>query len=184
MQINVNHIPEKGYSETFTREASFFRELRLLEETEEYQFTAPVTTMLSIAVTIDKRIEILGHVKTIVKMPCARCLDPFKCKIETDFKLLYSDIQSDFHNTDESLTEEGYEVLPNEIETEFYSGDIITVTDAVQEQVIMALPPQALCDEACKGLCTKCGVNLNRSECACETESGHPAFAALKALKK
>jgi uncharacterized protein len=42
---------------------------------------------------------------------------------------------------------------------------------------------KVVCGEDCKGLCPKCGANLNRETCDCEKDWEDPRFAALKKLK-
>ena len=39
-----------------------------------------------------------------------------------------------------------------------------------------------LCDENCKGLCERCGANLNKAPCSCVTEKIDPRLAVLKQL--
>ncbi|MBU4486160.1 MAG: DUF177 domain-containing protein [Candidatus Delongbacteria bacterium] len=38
------------------------------------------------------------------------------------------------------------------------------------ESLILAQPLRYLCRDDCKGLCHKCGVNLNEKQCACSNE--------------
>ncbi len=38
-----------------------------------------------------------------------------------------------------------------------------------------------LCSK-CKGLCPKCGINLNEDQCDCESEYVDPRFEKLKEL--
>jgi uncharacterized protein len=41
----------------------------------------------------------------------------------------------------------------------------------------------AVCKEDCRGLCTKCGQNLNEKECGCDTSFVDPRLAVLKNIK-
>jgi len=41
----------------------------------------------------------------------------------------------------------------------------------VREQVLLSLPSRTLCKEDCKGLCPRCGQNLNLATCSCNTSS-------------
>lgn len=50
------------------------------------------------------------------------------------------------------------------------------------EEFLLALPVKALCSEDCKGLCPKCGHNLNTGQCACSRSEGDPRLAALRNL--
>ena len=47
-------------------------------------------------------------------------------------------------------------------------GDIIDLTESIREDIIIALPIKPLCAEDCKGLCPRCGKNLNEGTCGCE----------------
>ena len=51
----------------------------------------------------------------------------------------------------------------------------------VTEDIFLSLPTKILCSEDCKGLCPKCGVNLNLGKCSCKKEID-PRLAALKEL--
>jgi uncharacterized protein len=39
-----------------------------------------------------------------------------------------------------------------------------------------------LCSEDCKGLCQKCGADLNHGKCNCPEHEPDPRWAALKKL--
>ncbi len=69
------------------------------------------------------------------------------------------------------------------------SDTIITVPDMkfdvdefVYSEVILDLPSKHLCNENCKGLCEKCGKNLNEGECDCKTREVDPRLAKLMEL--
>ena len=53
--------------------------------------------------------------------------------------------------------------------TDVREGDIIDLTESIREDIIIALPIKSLCSEECKGLCPKCGKNLNEGPCDCGT---------------
>ena len=69
------------------------------------------------------------------------------------------------------------------------SDTIITVPDMkldvdefVYSEVILDLPSKHLCNEDCKGICFKCGKNLNDGECGCSTKEVDPRLAKLMEL--
>ncbi|MCD4781028.1 MAG: DUF177 domain-containing protein [Candidatus Omnitrophica bacterium] len=45
--------------------------------------------------------------------------------------------------------------------------DFIDITEDLRQEVILGLPSLIICDETCKGLCPKCGNNLNEGKCLC-----------------
>jgi uncharacterized protein len=69
------------------------------------------------------------------------------------------------------------------VDEEPYSGKTIDLAPALREQILLAVPPPPLCDEACKGLCPQCGKDLNQGECGCERASIDPRWAALKGIQ-
>ena len=69
------------------------------------------------------------------------------------------------------------------------SDTIITIPDMkldvdefVYSEVILDLPSKHLCKENCKGICFKCGKNLNEGECGCTTKEVDPRLAKLMEL--
>ena len=63
-----------------------------------------------------------------------------------------------------------------------FDGKTLDFTQVLQEQIIMALPVKALCKKDCRGLCPRCGADLNAGPCACGAETHSSPFAALKKL--
>jgi uncharacterized protein len=50
----------------------------------------------------------------------------------------------------------------------------VDVSDAVREEVALAVPAFCLCREDCRGLCPKCGTDLNAGACECAASARHP----------
>lgn len=50
------------------------------------------------------------------------------------------------------------------------------------EELLLQLPTKLLCKEYCKGLCPKCGQNLNSGSCSCTHKEVDPRLEVLKAL--
>ena len=58
----------------------------------------------------------------------------------------------------------------------------LEVDELVYTEVVLNLPSKHLCKEDCKGLCFKCGKNLNEGPCGCETHEPDPRFDKLREL--
>lgn len=78
--------------------------------------------------------------------------------------------------------------LAPEIESE-YSDEIIIVEDMklnldelVYSEVLLSLPMKHLCHDDCKGICIKCGKNLNEGDCGCNKKEIDPRLQALADL--
>jgi uncharacterized protein len=65
----------------------------------------------------------------------------------------------------------------------YYEGDRIDLDEIIREQIILSEPTKHLCQEACKGLCQKCGKDLNEGPCSCVEEPHNPRWDILKTLK-
>jgi uncharacterized protein len=50
------------------------------------------------------------------------------------------------------------------------------------EQLMMEFPMKELCSPDCKGLCPKCGKDLNEGECGCVKKEIDPRLAILQKL--
>lgn len=60
----------------------------------------------------------------------------------------------------------------------------LNLDELIYTEVITSLPMKHLCKENCKGICFKCGKNLNEGECGCSTKEIDPRLAALAELLK
>ena len=58
----------------------------------------------------------------------------------------------------------------------------LEVDELVYSEVILNLPRKHLCKEDCKGLCMKCGKNLNEGDCGCDLSQPDPRFEKLREL--
>ena len=61
------------------------------------------------------------------------------------------------------------------------NGTELDLTQAATEAFILAMDTKNLCSDDCKGLCAKCGANLNLGPCGCKPEVD-PRLAALAQL--
>lgn len=44
---------------------------------------------------------------------------------------------------------------------------VIDLIPDIRDDLILDFPIQPLCDQACKGLCPRCGINRNQKNCSC-----------------
>jgi uncharacterized protein len=181
MRITVSHIPPGGYHFEFTEKAGSFPVLAQMMEKGEVEFLSPVTGEISALVMGDDLVEIKGRIMASLAFECGRCLERFQIELKRTFAIDF--VKEPDKPADSSDGEDDYEIMETDIGTEYFTGDVIELSDTLQEQLVMNLPPHPLCSDGCKGLCPSCGTNLNSSSCSCTPKQGHPAFAALKGLK-
>ena len=58
----------------------------------------------------------------------------------------------------------------------------LDMDEQLRSQLEMEFPVRFLCREDCKGLCQRCGKNLNEGECDCSSKEIDPRFAPLQKL--
>lgn len=56
----------------------------------------------------------------------------------------------------------------------------LDIEELVRSALILGLPSRYLCREDCKGLCPKCGCDLNETVCSCDTVDRDPRWNVLK----
>ena len=99
---------------------------------------------------------------------CARCTKPVDGKIELSFEREIASGDMDRENDDYIFIEDKK----------------LDIFEPYTEQVLLEMPSRLLCSEDCKGLCPKCGKNLNEGECGCVTKTTDPRLEILKTLLK
>ncbi len=107
---------------------------------------------------------------------CARCLETVEQNLAGDFDLIFRPSGADAESGEHAITED-------ETEIGYYDQSGLLLEDAVREQVLLALPARTLCQESCKGLCPRCGADLNAASCNCGTTSANGHWGALSGLE-
>ena len=137
----------------------------------------PLKKPLSARVFLKKQginVKAKGRVETAVVLTCDRCLESFVLELKEEFDVEFRPVASMPLREETQLSREDLEVI-------FFEGDEVPVDELVREQVILAVPYKKLCRESCRGLCPRCGKNLNEGPCGCEIRRDSP-FAVLKQL--
>ena len=179
MEILIEQIGEDGLVFEFEKSVETFPVLAEMVAGGECEFPVPIRTALR-ALRIGDLIEIDGDIETSVRLPCSRCLQPFKTPLKSRFALTYmrraTDVIEDTEAREVELSAEDMGIV-------YFQGEKINLKDTIQEQVVMEFPLRALCKQDCKGLCPKCGADLNEDPCDCDRRSSPGKFAVLENLK-
>ncbi len=61
----------------------------------------------------------------------------------------------------------------------FIQNSVLDAAEPIEELLFLEIPSRDLCDENCKGLCPKCGKNLNTGNCTCVKKEVDPRLAVL-----
>jgi uncharacterized protein len=100
--------------------------------------------------------------------PCARCLHEAVAEVHAE--------QQEFAPT----ARDGWE--ESEL-SDFIEGLVVDVSSIAREAVVLAMPAQVVCSAECRGLCPRCGRNLNDGACECTPEEVDGRWGRLKDLE-
>jgi uncharacterized protein len=157
-----------------------FEHLYNPEALDTRQDTFDVVAPIALAFDIRKdgnRFQLTGRVRTTLSLPCSRCLEPFEWPVDAEFDLRYEP-------RGQSVAAQEREIQDEDFSAAVYEDDTIDLGQLMREQFYLSLPMKPLCTEACRGLCSQCGTNLNRGTCDCQPGWEDPRLAALRALKR
>ncbi len=116
-----------------------------------------VTGRLSAAGT--GRYYFSGHYAGAVLQECRRCLSPVESAVEADVHVLFAAAGGEDDDD------------PDVFRVEGAKGDMIDLRTAMREQWLLEVPPFSVCRPDCKGLCPKCGADLNDGACGCAPDT-------------
>ena len=109
-----------------------------------------------------------GTLRTVAQGECRRCLAQVFAPVAADVGALFT-------QDAEALEDpESYAVAAEATD--------VDLTPAIREEVLLAVPRYVLCREDCRGLCPRCGQDLNAGPCGCSPASD-TRWQPLQALK-
>ena len=135
-------------------------------KSQRIEFKEPVKakgTVKNVGGVLVLEMEVSGNFSSV----CDRCLKEITGKIE------FSEEQSFVKSESEEKGEDALVITDKKID----------LYDLTVKGVFANLPSKNLCSEDCKGICHKCGADLNLEECKCKEEDDwNPQFEILKGL--
>ena len=130
--------------------------------------TFPVVEKRSFPLKVSKigadKFLIEGETAVTLDIPCDRCLTPVKVEIPLNISREYD------KNTVEEEAEDENLIVGYNLDAE----------QLIYCEILVNWPMKTLCTEACKGICKKCGANLNHSSCTCDTVELDPRLAKIR----
>lgn len=121
----------------------------------------------------DRKIKLEGRLIAPAQVECDRCLKLIDVPVDTAFRVEYV-------TTQEYLSSRAAELAEEDMQLSVFDGEVIDIDELVNEQLLLAVPTRAICDESCKGLCPECGANKNVVDCECKVDETDPRWAGLK----
>jgi uncharacterized protein len=152
IKIKVSNLSNGRYDYDFEGKATD------LEIYEPYIGNFRTNVVLS---KFDNQIILDSETEITANLICDRCANEFHSVIKSNFKTVF-------------LFRVNYDEAESEKEDVVFihpDTDKIYLDSDVRDYAILAVPMKKLCSEDCKGLCPKCGKNLNEGPCNCADET-------------
>lgn len=108
------------------------------------------------------KLSIRGTVRGIADLECVRCLRRFEHPIEVPL-MVYAERSGSSSRSEEEDLEREYDLA-------FFNGRQLDVGDAARQALTVEVPMTPRCREECRGLCPRCGADLNAGPCSCPTD--------------
>jgi len=137
----------------------------------------PVTGTFNIR-KMEHQILVRGSVVGQVMLRCARCLRDFDLSVQEDVNI---ELRPAF-----DLDRAGHEMelVADDLDVEFFKGDVLDLGHIIAEQVALLVPMKPLCTEDCAGICSRCGADRSEDPCQCMPSETDDRWGVLLQLKE
>jgi uncharacterized protein len=176
MRIRVDEIPDAGRTLRLHWDQSRLAPYVPENDPFEPKLLRPMHVEMELQKHPD-HLRVLGEIKGSLQVSCSRCLSLFEWQLNEPVDIFLVP-------EGQAPKEEETELETEDLDYDFFDGEVIEIDQLIAEQIFLALPFKVLCQEACRGLCPRCGVNLNEEPCKCAGGGEKSPFTALLKLKE
>jgi uncharacterized protein len=111
-----------------------------------------------------------GRIEGQAAGACRRCLTTISAPVKEEVHFIF--VEAD----DEDADDPDVFTLPA-------GAHHVDLRPAIREQWLLSAPLFAVCREDCKGLCPRCGVDVNEGPCSCGESEIDSRWAALRNVR-
>jgi len=173
--LKLEDIPEEGLTLSWEEQRDSLLDYLSRFSSIDFDFETPLHGDAKIK-KMGKSYLIQGTVQALLRLRCVRCLKEFSHPLSSTFDLTLYPMKETRFGEEVELGEE-------DMKSSFFEGGEIHLSEIACEQIFLEVPYQPLCVEDCKGLCPKCGRDLNLSSCDCNKEEWEAGFSILRKMK-
>ena len=169
MRIQLADLPE-GHTPLTREEPADALELREWLEPKG---------LLRVELDVERRgeqIALRGRCRVEGDQACSRCAKVYPAGMEAEI-LLVADRRGSDDPEDEAALEQDGSVL-------YHDGIELDLGPSLREALILEVPVAPLCRPDCRGLCSRCGQDLNDGSCQCTPAGSDPRWDALRELNQ
>lgn len=114
-----------------------------------------------------RRFSLSTAINIELNIPCDRCLTDVGYRMNINVN---KDIDMNESSGDEESDDEFFYIQDNTLDVEKFAYN----------EILVNLPMKVLCSENCKGICNRCGANLNSQTCNCDTTELDPRMSKIR----
>ena len=103
-------------------------------------------------------VSVRGRLRSSARLECVRCLKAFDLPVTVDVTLV-ADRAGGRSRLEADLESDHYMM--------FHDGRQLDLREETRESLLLELPITPHCREECRGLCPRCGADLNDGPCGC-----------------
>ena len=185
MKLLVDRLESSPRPHEFEASPAWWQEQVIEGRSLRYALEAPFR-FLSEVYKSGEDVFLAGSFAGAIAVECGRCLRRYRHALSEGFRLVLEPVgerQPPDLEAARALERDGM-CLGDDLELGWYRGPEVGLDAFFTELICLAVPLQPLCNQECKGLCPRCGVDRNLEDCGCEEELRPPSpFAVLAALR-
>lgn len=120
-----------------------------------------------------RKLELSAFVRLSLIIPCDRCLADVVTPLEFEIA------------KEVDLDESEQDRIEQLDEKDYIDGYNLDIDRLVYGKILVNLPMKTLCKEDCKGICNRCGTNLNEATCSCDFDDAmDPRMSVIRDIFK
>lgn len=108
---------------------------------------------------LGEKVSVRGELEAVTTLDCVRCLKPCQWRLRVPFEV-YAERSTGANRFDEQELERDHHI-------KFFDGRRLDLTEDAREALLLEVPMAPHCREDCRGLCPRCGSDLNDGPCEC-----------------
>jgi len=111
-----------------------------------------------------EQVSVRGRLEARAGVDCVRCLRTVELPLEPALEVF-----AERAGTSRRIAEE--QELERDDYMKFHDGRHLDLRDEARELLLLELPMAPLCRADCRGLCPRCGADLNSGPCGCSSSA-------------